>query len=117
MAGGLRFTAFKVEDHLAPMSVISLGLFPNDTAQVVTTVSAVLMDTRNGYIYGYSEATEHGAQLTNGWMTEQAVADACKRTETAAFTKLTGSLATTWGEVVKTYSGPSAPEQDRRMPG
>ena len=61
-------TGFQVEDHLSPLSVVTLGLSPNQTAQIVTTATAVLMDTRNGYIYGYSEATEHGFQLTNAWL-------------------------------------------------
>jgi hypothetical protein len=86
---------------------VSLGLFPNDTAQVVTTASAVLMDTRNGYLYGYFETTERGIQLTNGWMTEQAVSDARKRTETRAFAKLVTGLQSTWEDVVKNFGSPT----------
>jgi hypothetical protein len=97
-------TSFQVEDHLAPMTVVTLGLSPNMTAQVVTTASAVLLDTRNGYLYGYSEASEHGIQLTNGWMTHQAVNDARKRTEGKAFAKLVDGLQGTWGDVVKRYA-------------
>ena len=69
-------STFEVEDHLAPMTLVTLGLSPNMTAQIVTTASAVLMDTRNGYVYGFAEATEKGMQLTNGWMTQEAVGDA-----------------------------------------
>ncbi len=94
-------TTFQVEDHMAPLTVVTLGLSPNMTAQIVTTESAVLMDTRNGYVYGYAEATEHGIQLTNGWMTEQAVNDSRKRTEAKAFKKLVDNLQQTWGGVVK----------------
>lgn len=92
---------FQVEDHLVPMSVVTLGLSPNMTADVVTTASAVLLDTRNGYLYAYSEATEHGAQLTNGWMTDAAVQDARRRTESKAFSKLVDSLSGKWTDVVK----------------
>ena len=97
-------TTFRVEDHLAPLTVVTLGLSPNMSAQVVSTASAVLMDTRNGYLYGYSEATDHGVQLTNGWMTESAVEDAIKRTESRAFGKLTVDLQNTWGGVVKNFA-------------
>src|SRR5579862_2610214 len=39
-------TGFQVEDHLSPLSIVTLGLSPNQTAQIVTTATAVLMDTR-----------------------------------------------------------------------
>jgi hypothetical protein len=100
-------TTFHVEDHLAPLTVVTLGLSPNMSAQVVTTASAVLMDTRNGYLYGYSEATEHGVQPANGWTSEAAVDEVVKRTETKAFGKLIGGLLGTWGDVIKNFgSGP-----------
>jgi len=98
-------TTFHVEDHLSPLTVITLGLSPNMSAQVVTTASAVLMDTRNGYLYGYSEATEHGAQPANGWTSEAAVDAAVKRTETKAFGKLVDGLQETWGDVIKNFGG------------
>ncbi|HET6250765.1 MAG TPA: hypothetical protein VFE47_23955 [Tepidisphaeraceae bacterium] len=99
-------TKFEVEDHLSPMTIATLGLSPTMTAQVVTTASAVLLDTRNGYLYGYTEATEKGAQLTNGWMTEAAVNDARKRTEAKAFGKLVDGLQGTWVGVVKNFATP-----------
>jgi len=102
-------TSFHVEDHMAPLTILTLGLSPNMTAQVVSTASAVLMDTRNGYLYGYSEATEKGVQLTNGWMTEQAGDDARKRTETKVFAKLVDGLEGTWKGVVTTYAPTTKP--------
>src|SRR6185369_2340312 len=41
-------TEFKTEDKAAPISVVTLGLSPNQQVRVTTTASAVLMDTRNG---------------------------------------------------------------------
>src|SRR5205807_1721864 len=35
-------TNFKVEDAIAPLTVVTLGLSPNQQARVVTTASAVL---------------------------------------------------------------------------
>jgi hypothetical protein len=99
-------STFQVEDHLAPLTVVTLGLSPDMTAQIVTTASAVLMDTRNGYVYGFAEATEHGIQLTNGWMTQEAVGDARKRTEAKAFESLVKNLKVTWIGVVKNLSAP-----------
>lgn len=100
-------TTFHVEDHLAPLTVVTLGLSPNQTVQMVSTASAVLMDTRNGYLYGYSEATQKGIQLTSGWTTEAAVKDARKRTESQVFAKLVDGLRGTWQGVVSNYAGPN----------
>ena len=101
-------TTFRVQDKLAPLSVITLGLSPNQQAQVVCTASAVLMDTRNGYIYGVAEATERGSQLASAWTSESAVDDARRRTETGAFAKLVGELERTWAGVVQNYARPAA---------
>src|SRR3954470_11734721 len=51
-------TAFHDHDLAAPLSVVTLGLSPTQATHVVTTASAVLMDTRNGFIYGVAEASE-----------------------------------------------------------
>jgi hypothetical protein len=99
-------TTFRVQDKLAPLSVVTLGLSPNQQAQVVCTASAVLMDTRNGYIYGVAEATDRGTQLTSAWTSSSAVDDARKRTETGAFEKLVGELERTWAGVVRNSASP-----------
>jgi hypothetical protein len=49
-------TAFQDRDLATPISVITLGLAPTQATQVTTTASAVLFDTRNGYVYGLAEA-------------------------------------------------------------
>jgi hypothetical protein len=94
-------TTFNVEDAAAPLSVITLGLSPNQMAHVVCTASAVLMDTRDGYIYGVAEATERQNQLASAWTSEAAVDQTRRRTESKAFEKLVGDLQTTWMGVVK----------------
>ncbi|HZL38307.1 MAG TPA: hypothetical protein VFC78_23540 [Tepidisphaeraceae bacterium] len=100
-------TTFHVEDHAAPLTVLTLGLSPNQTAQVVSTASAVLLDTRNGYLYGFSEATDKGFQITSAWTTASAIEDARKRTESRAFEKLVKGVGATWGDVIKRFaSGP-----------
>ena len=97
-------TSFHVQDHATPLTVVTLGLSPNQTAQVVSTASAVLIDTRNGYLYGYSESTEKGFQFTNAWTSESAVDDARKRTEARAFEKLAAGLDGTWAGIIKNYA-------------
>lgn len=100
-------TTFNVEDNLQPLSVLTLGLSPNQHARVLCTASAVLIDTRNGFLYGTVEATESGSQLTSAWTSTAAVDDTRKRTESAAFEKLVGQLETTWGNIVRTYAAPA----------
>jgi hypothetical protein len=99
-------TTFRVQDKLKPLSVVTLGLSPNQQAQVVCTASAVLMDTRNGYIYGVAEASERGTQLASAWTSSSAVDDARRRTETGAFEKLVDELERTWAGVVHNYAAP-----------
>ena len=107
-------TTFRVQDKAAPLSVITLGLSPNQQAQVVCTASAVLMDTRNGYIYGVAEATDRGTQLASAWTSESAVDDARRRTEAAAFVKLVGELERTWAAVVQTHAAAFVPARQVR---
>jgi hypothetical protein len=99
-------TSFYVRDMAKPLSVVSLGLSPNQQARVVTTASAVLMDTRNGYVYGMAEATERNERLANGWTSEDAIDAARLKTESRAFEKLVGNLETTWKTVVARYAPP-----------
>jgi len=102
-------TTFTVEDPALPLSVITLGLSPNEMAHVACTASAVLMDTRNGYVYGVAEATEKQNQLASAWTSEAAVDQTRKRTEAKAFEKLTTEIQGTWAGVVKQMaSQPSA---------
>lgn len=96
-------TTFTSEDKAKPLSVVSLGLSPNQQVRLTTTASAVLLDTRDGYVYGVAEATEQRQQFTNAWQNEVAVDETRRATEAAAFEKLVGELETTWKGVVATY--------------
>jgi hypothetical protein len=97
-------TRFVVEDKAKPLTVVTLGLSPNQHAKVVCTASALLMDTRNGYLYGVAEATDRGGQLASAWTSKSAVDDARRRTESKAFAKLVTELEKTWSGVVATYA-------------
>ena len=100
-------TKFYVKDFSTPVSIISLGLSPNQQARVSTTASAILMDTRSGYIYGVAETTAESKQLTNAWQSSDAIDDTRKRTEKTSFTQLVGELEKTWPNVVKQYAKPT----------
>ena len=96
-------TNYYVRDMAAPLSVVTLGLSPNQQARVTTTASAVLMDTRNGYIYGLAEASDSYNRLASAWTNEDAVDAARIKTESAAFGKLIVELEKTWKGVVARY--------------
>jgi hypothetical protein len=97
-------TTFQVQDVAAPLTVITLGLSPNQVAHVSCTASAVLMDTRNGYVYGVAEETEQQNQLASSWTSDAAVDQTRKRVEAKAFDKLVTSLEATWREIVSSHS-------------
>jgi hypothetical protein len=71
---------------------------------VSCTASAVLMDTRNGYVYGVAEGTERQQQLASAWTSQAAIDQTRRRVELAAFKKLGDNLQTTWTGVVKNLS-------------
>ncbi|MEN6306204.1 MAG: hypothetical protein ABFD91_00485 [Anaerohalosphaeraceae bacterium] len=89
-------TKFWSEDAAAPLSVITLGLSPSVTVNMVSTVSAVLIDVRTGYIYGMAEATDKQTQLSAWWTNESAVDQSRQRTERAAFEKMLTELEKLW---------------------
>ena len=69
------------------------------------SASAILLDTRNGYVYGTAEATEKRFGITNAWFSEAAADGNRIATETAAFNKLVTEIEHTWTGVVKQYAG------------
>ncbi len=94
-------TSFDVEDVAAPLTVITIGLSPNQLARVSCTASAILIDTRNGYVYGVAEATERQKQLASAWTSSAAVDQTRRRVESVAFSKLADNLEGMWSGVVK----------------
>jgi hypothetical protein len=102
-------TTFHDRDLASPISVITLGLSPTQATRVVTTASAVLLDTRNGYVYGVAEASAKRAGLATAWNTTSAIDADRQKTEAEAFAKLTGELETMWKGVVQA-NGPNAPK-------
>lgn len=97
-------TAFFEDQMAQPLNVVTLGLSPTKTIKVSTTASAILIDTRNGYLYGLAEGTATRNKLTNAWMSSDAMDDARQKNEEEAFEKLVGEFEKTWTGVVKQYA-------------
>ena len=108
-------TTFHDRDLATPLSIVTLGLSPTQATNVVTTASAMLMDTRNGYIYGVAEASAKKDGLATAWNTGSAIDASRRQTETQAFGKLVGDIETMWKGVVQEV-GPNATRGAGRYP-
>lgn len=100
-------TAFTADDHAEPLTIVTLGLFPAMNVRLHTTATAVLMDTRNGYIYGLCETSAHRSQLANAWTSDLAIDESRRKTEAEAFDKLVGEFEQLWPQIVAEYSRPA----------
>jgi len=89
-------TAFFDTDAAKPLTVISLGLSPTRKITAVTTVSALLMDTRTGYIYAAYETTERAETISSSWSSGDSADEVRRKTEKKAFGKLIDDLVTSW---------------------
>lgn len=96
-------TTFDTEDGMRPLTVLTLGLFPTKNVRVNTTASALLMDTRTGYIYGVAEASAKRTQLANVWTSQDAADQSRRKTEREAFLQLVREFEGGWAQVVAGY--------------
>jgi hypothetical protein len=103
-------TAFTNKTHIAPLTVFSLGVAPNQEASVTCTASAVLMDTRNGFIYGVYESTAADDQIATAWTSADALDDCRRRTERQAFVGMIDSFSKEWPNIVRKFDKAVAAE-------
>jgi hypothetical protein len=108
-------TTFHDRDLASPISIVTLGLSPTQSTMVTTTASAVLLDTRNGFVYGVAEASAKKDGLATAWNTSSAIDGDRRKTEAEAFEKLVGNIQTMWKGAVAEY-GPNAPKAGVRYP-
>lgn len=96
-------TAFFDTDAAKPLTVITLGLSPTREITAVTTVSALLMDTRTGYIYSAYEVTEREATHSTSWGSGGTADKTRRTTEKRAFGKLVDDLVASWPKLLQRY--------------
>jgi hypothetical protein len=82
------------------VSFVSLGLFPTQIENVKSTASAVVLDTRTGFVHAVAEGTGDAGQLANFWTSKYAADDARLRAEGRAFRGMVASLAKEWPAVL-----------------
>jgi hypothetical protein len=93
-------TSFFDTDVSKPLSVITLGLSPTRKISAVTTCSALLMDTRTGYIYSAYEVTERAETFSTSWGSRDTADAARRKNEQVAFKKLVDEFTSSWLRVL-----------------
>jgi len=96
-------TSFLDTNTAKPLSVITLGLSSTRKISAVTTCSALLMDTRTGYIYSAYEVTERAEMFSNSWNSRDTADEARRNNEREAFKKLIDEFATSWTKLLERH--------------
>lgn len=109
-------TSFVDQDAAKPISVITLGLSPTRQITAITTVSALLIDTRTGYIHGTFETTEKNRVISTSWGSADSADAARRTTEKNAFAKLVGELSDAWPKIVSRAASVSANDTSAARP-
>ncbi len=91
------------------LSVITLGLSPNRKIYATTTATAMLIDTRTGYIYSAYEATERNHAHSTSWGTRETADQVRRDTETKAFAQLIKNMVEDWPRFLERYPPGSKP--------
>ena len=85
-----------------PLTTLSLGLFPNDRAEVIATALAALVDTRTGYVYATAERSAGRTCYAMSW--DDSTRDrARERATRSALEKLLTEFPAVWRGVVQTH--------------
>jgi len=96
-------TAFFDTDVAKPLTIVTLGLSPTRKISAVTTASALLLDTRSGYIYSAYEVTERAETFSTSWGSRDSADEARRKNEQDAFKKLVDEFVTTWPKVLERH--------------
>lgn len=94
-------TSFHDNDASVALNVVTLGLSPTRRVFVRVAASALLIDTRTGFIYAALEANEKRQITTNAWES-RATADRARRdAEKAAFKALVSEFEKNWPQIIE----------------
>lgn len=93
-------TTFHTESKMvAPLKLVSLGLFASEKSRIVTTCAAAFVDVRTGYVYGVAEATATESRRSSVWTAEGAIDAARLKTEREAFSAAVKEIAKAWTSI------------------
>jgi hypothetical protein len=85
------------------LTSITLGFGSTKKINVITTASALLMDTRTGYIYSAYESTSKADAKSNVWDSAESADVLRRETEKEAFAKLVGEVAKSWPRMLERH--------------
>jgi hypothetical protein len=94
-------TSFQDNDASKTLNVVTLGLSPTRRVFVNVAASAILLDTRTGFIYAALEANEKREVRTNAWESRETADRARRDAEKTAFKALVGEFEKSWPDIVK----------------
>lgn len=94
-------TSFHNNDESVALNVVTLGLSPTRKVFVRVAASALIIDTRTGFIYAALEANEKREVRTNAWESSETADRARRDAEQAAFKALVSELEKSWPRVVE----------------
>lgn len=97
-------TVFFDVDRSTTLSTLTLGFSPTRRITVTSTVSALLLDTRTGFIYSAYEATHQETKTATSWGSADAADLARLSAETQAFANLVNEFASSWPQILARYS-------------
>ena len=97
-------THFKRASDGSEVTDVALGLMRTRIATVDSTVSAIVIDTRTGYVHGSAKAATSMAPPNSPWWEQPAVDLFRRQTERAAFDQFLDQFDKTWNEIVARQS-------------
>jgi len=93
-------TSFHDRNKSVPLTTISLGAGLTKHITVHVTASALVLDTRTGFIYATFETNEEREVEASLWSEEQKADTARQQAERAAFKQLTDEFVHGWNVIV-----------------
>ncbi len=94
-------TSFHDNDASVALNVITLGLSPTRRVFVRVAASALLIDTRTGFIYAALEANEKRQLVSNAWESRETADRARRDAEKAAFKALVSEFEKNWPQIIE----------------
>jgi len=94
-------TSYHDNDASVALTVVTLGLSPTRKVFVHVNASAILIDTRTGFIYATFEAAEKRQVLSNAWESGESADRARRDAEKTAFQALVDQIETNWPKVIE----------------
>ena len=97
-------TSFFDTDLAKPLTVLTLGLSPTKKVYVTTTASALLLDTRTGYVYAAYGVTNKSESMASSWGSRDAADEGRRHNEKEAFDKLVADLIGSWPRLLERHA-------------